>query len=113
LAEKEKIAGTMIVALEERFPGISSQIEMWDVATPLTFERYTGNWKGSAIGWDVTVDTFFMPMSKTLPGLDNFYMAGQWVEPGGGVPMVAVSGRNVIQLICKRDKKPFVTRLPM
>jgi phytoene dehydrogenase-like protein len=113
LAEKERIAGTLIAALEERFPGISSQIEMWDVATPLTFERYTGNWKGSALGWDCTTETFFMPMSKTLPGLDNFFMAGQWVEPGGGVPMVAMSGRNVIQLICKRDKKQFVTRLPI
>jgi phytoene dehydrogenase-like protein len=113
LAEKERIAGTLIAALEERFPGISSQIEMWDVATPLTFERYTGNWKGSALGWDCTTETFFMPMSKTLPGLDNFFMAGQWVEPGGGVPTVAVSGRNVIQLICKREKKPFVTRLPI
>ena len=112
-AEKERIAGTLISALEERFPGVSSQIEMWDVATPLTFERYTGNLKGSALGWDCTVDTFFMPMSKTLPGLDNFYMAGQWVEPGGGVPMAAVSGRNAIQLICKRDKKTFVTRLPI
>jgi phytoene dehydrogenase-like protein len=113
LAEKERIAGTLISALEERFPGISSQIEMWDVATPLTFERYTGNWKGSALGWDCTVDTFFMPMSKTLPGLDNFFIAGQWVEPGGGVPGAAMSGRNVIQLICKRDKKPFVTRPPI
>ena len=113
LAEKERIAGTLIAALEERFPGISSQIEMWDVATPLTFERYTGNWKGSALGWDCTTETFFMPMSKTLPGLDNFFMAGQWVEPGGGVPMAAMSGRNVIQLICKRDKKQFVTRLPI
>jgi phytoene dehydrogenase-like protein len=113
LAEKEKVAGTIIVALEERFPGLSSQIEMWDVATPLTFERYTSNWKGSSLGWDCTVDTFFKPVSKTLPGLDNFYMAGQWVEPGGGVPLAAVSGRNVIQLICRRDKKPFVTRLPI
>jgi len=112
-AEKEKIASTLIAALDERFPGFSSQVEMWDVATPITFERYTGNWKGSALGWDCTTETFFMPMSKTLPGLENFYMAGQWVEPGGGVPMVAASGRNVIQLICKRDKKPFVTRLPI
>lgn len=113
LAEKERIAGTLIAAMEERFPGFSDQVEMWDVATPLTFERYTGNWKGSALGWDCTTETFFLPMSKTLPGLDNFYMAGQWVEPGGGVPAVAVSGRNVIQLICKRDKKPFMTRLPI
>lgn len=112
-AEKERVARTLIAALEQRFPGFSNQVEMWDVATPLTFERYTGNWKGSAIGWDCTAGTFFMPMSKTLPGLDNFFMAGQWVEPGGGIPMVAVSGRNVIQLICKRDKRPFVSRLPI
>jgi phytoene dehydrogenase-like protein len=112
-AEKEKVANTMVAALEERFPGFSNQVEMWDVATPLTFERHTGNWKGSAIGWDCTTETFFMPMSKTLPGLNNFFMAGQWVEPGGSVPMAARSGRNVIQLICKRDKKPFVTRLPI
>jgi phytoene dehydrogenase-like protein len=80
---------------------------MWDVATPLTFERYTGNWKGSVIGWDATRKTLFMPMKKTLPGLRNFYMAGQWVQPGGGLPTAAVSGRNVIQLICNQDKKSF------
>ena len=33
-------------------------------------------------------------------------------EPGGGLPSVAMSGRNVIQIICKRDKKPFVTNIP-
>lgn len=111
--EKERIAGKVIAAMEERFPGISNQVEMWDVATPLSFERYTGNWQGSALGWDFTTETFFMPMSKMLPGLDDFYMAGQWVEPGGGVPGAAMSGRNAIQLICKRDRKPFVTRLPI
>jgi len=42
-------------------------------------------------------------MSKILPGLQDFYMIGQWVEPGGGVPAVALSGRNVIQIICKAD----------
>ena len=46
---------------------------------------------------------------KTLPGLDCFYMAGQWVEPGGGLPTVAVSGRNVVQAICERDRRRFVT----
>ena len=51
-------------------------------------------------------------MSKTLPGLENFYMIGQWVEPGGGVPTAAMSGRNVMQIICKRDKRPFVAQVP-
>lgn len=108
-AEKETAAQTVISLLDRRYPGLASSVEMWDVATPLTFERYTGNWRGSFIGWDLTPKTFMMPMCKTLPGLKNFYMAGQWVAPGGGLPMVALSGRNVVQLICRRDKKPFST----
>lgn len=110
--EKEKVARIVIDQLEHRFKGISSQVEMYDVATPLTFEGYTGNWKGSIIGWDATTETFFKPMRKTLPGLAHFWMAGQWLEPGGGMPMVALSGRNVIQLIAKNDRKPFIAETP-
>ena len=51
-------------------------------------------------------------MSKTLPGLKNFYMAGQWVEPGGSLPTAVMSGRNVTQIICKRDKRSFITTVP-
>jgi len=97
------VAATVIELLEQRFPGISSHVEMRDVATPLTFERYTSNREGAIIGWDVTTKTAFKRIPKTLPGLRNFWMAGQWVELGGGIPMVALSGRNVIQLIAKAD----------
>jgi hypothetical protein len=40
-------------------------------------------------------------------------IAGEWVEPGGGLPPGAMSGRNVIQIICKRDKKTFITTVNM
>lgn len=111
-AEKEQITNKVIALLDKRFPGLAAQVEMRDVATPITYERYTGNWKGSYEGWLITTKTFGMRMSKTLPGLKNFYMIGQWVEPGGGVPAAAMSGRNVVQIICKRDKKAFVTVIP-
>jgi len=39
-------------------------------------------------------------------------MVGQWVEPGGGLPPAAMSGRRVIRTICKRDKKQFEARIP-
>jgi phytoene dehydrogenase-like protein len=106
--EKEQIATTVIELLEKQYPGIKKQVEMIDVATPLTWERYTGNWQGSFEGWLITTKSFRMRMSKTLPGLKNFYMAGQWVEPGGGIPTAAMSGRNVVQLICKQDSKKFI-----
>ncbi len=111
-AEKEQIADQVVAALDRRFPGLAAQVEMRDVATPMTFERYTGNWQGTFLGWKITTKTLRMRMSKTLPGLKNFYMAGQWVEPGGSVPTAAMSGRNVTQIICKGDKKEFVTSTP-
>jgi phytoene dehydrogenase-like protein len=110
--EKEKIAAQVIDLLEHRFPGLAGQVEMTDVATPMTWERYTGNWRASFEGWLITTKTFGMSMRKTLHGLKNFYMCGQWVEPGGGVPSAALSARNLIQVICKRDKKSFEIKLP-
>ncbi len=110
-AEKQQIAISVIDQLEKRLPGLAGQVEAVDVATPLTTERYTANWQGSIEGWMLTThnpDMMIHGMEKTLPGLDNFYMAGQWVEPGGGLPTVAMSGRNVMRTICKRDGKAFV-----
>jgi len=111
-AEKERICNDIIAGLEQRFPGITGQIEMRDVATPITWERYTGNWQGAYEGWMFDESSFTTGMKKTLPGLDNFYMAGQWVNPGGGMPTAAISGNHTIQLICDKDKKKFVTTKP-
>jgi phytoene dehydrogenase-like protein len=113
--EQLQVADILLDFLETRYPGIRADVELKDVATPLSYERYTGNWLGSTCGWLLTDKTMLMMvrgLKKTLPGLQNFYMAGQWVEPGGSVPIVAMSGRNVIQQICHRDKRPFVTAVP-
>jgi len=95
---------------------VTGRVEAVDVATPLTTERYTGNWQGSMESWMITTKTIGMMMgkgmSKTLPGLDGFYMIGQWVQPGGGLPPAALSGRDFIQLICHADRRPFVTTIP-
>ena len=53
--------------------------------------------------------SFGRGMSKTLPGLRDFYMIGQWIAPGGGLPPAVSTGRHVVQLMCREDKKPFVT----
>ena len=110
-SEKKRIADTVISILDKRWKGFTKDVEVVDVATPLTTERYTGNWKGSMEGWLFSKETMKMSfgkgMPKTLPGLDSFFMAGQWVEPGGGLPPSAQSGRKVIGMICKKDGKKF------
>jgi len=108
--KKKEIGKKIVELLEQRFPGISSLVEVTDVATPLTFERYTGNWKGTFEGWLITPENsnvLMKPMSQTLPELNNFYMCGQWVEPGGGLPTAVMSARRLIKRICKEDRKKF------
>ena len=111
-AKKEQIAQAIIEQLDRRFPGLAELVEMTDVATPITFERYTGNWKGSFEGFLITPQNAMVRMKNTLPGLENFYMSGQWVMPGGGLPTAVQSARSTLQQICKKDGKKFTTSKP-
>jgi phytoene dehydrogenase-like protein len=108
---KEEIAQEVINVLENKFGDIKNKVEVIDVATPATFERYTGNWKGSMQGWMPSNFFAASPVKNTLPGLKNFYMAGHWTMPGGGLPTALLSGRNIAQILCKNDKKVFKVKV--
>ena len=111
-AEKDAVAAEVIRGLDQRFPGLSDHVETVDVATPMTWHRYTGNWQGSFEGWLPTPKTLTMRMKKTLPGLDDFFMVGQWVQPGGGLLPAVMSARHAVQIICNEDSRRFKTRVP-
>ncbi|MDY6911738.1 MAG: NAD(P)/FAD-dependent oxidoreductase [Chloroflexota bacterium] len=111
-AEKERIAAEALNRLEKHYPGISSQVELTDVATPYTTWRYTLNQRGAWGGWLMSSELINEQVERTLPGLNDFYMAGQWVMPGGGVHPALYSGRHAVQLLCHRDKRRFVTAIP-
>ncbi|MCG7848973.1 MAG: FAD-dependent oxidoreductase, partial [ANME-2 cluster archaeon] len=107
--EKETIAAEVLNRLEAHYSGISSLVEVTDVATPCTWWRYTMNHKGAYMGWLLTPEVFNTQIERTLPGLGAFYMAGQWVMSGGGGVLSSLySGRSVIQLLCHFDRKPFL-----
>jgi phytoene dehydrogenase-like protein len=110
--EKKNVLRKIIAILDKRFPGLSRHVERFDVATPATFVRYTHNWRASYEGWLPTPRILGRRIKYTLPGLKNFYMAGHWVIPGGGLPSAAISGREVAQIICAERKKVFAATLP-
>lgn len=105
--EKERAAEAVVDGLQRRYGGIRDNLEAVDVATPATYVRYTGIWKGSYQGWAPAPGVLGMQMDKTLPGLKGFHMCGQWVDPPGGLPRVFISGRNAAMLICREDGVPF------
>ena len=108
-AEKQQVADAVVATLDARWPGTAAKVEMTDVSTPATLVRYTGNWRGSFEGWLPTPEWRLKEVPKTLPGLERFWMAGQWVAPGGGLPSGVMTARQVQQLICHADGVPFRT----
>lgn len=109
--EKERCAEIVLLAIEQGHPGIRDRVEVVDVSTPLTRERYTGNWMGAMQARKPNSNMIASLLQKSpaysRQGLDGFYMAGQWVEAWGGITTAAQSGRKVIQAMCKRDGKKF------
>jgi len=107
--QKTAFAEEIIGNLEEKFGGIRDAIEEMDIATPATYHRYTNNWQGSTQGWLPGKNLIApSPVDAVIPGLRDFYLTGQWTQPGGGLPIAIKSARTVAQMICHKYHKPFV-----
>ena len=106
-AAKDDVARVALDQIERFVPTIGEHVRMTDVATPITYWRQTRSWRGAYEGWMPNSESMFGHVKKKLSGLDGFYMAGQWVEPGGGVPTAVMSGRQAVQILCADDGLPF------
>ncbi len=95
--------------MDDRLPGLADHVQVIDVVTPLTFWRHARSWRGAYEGWLPTPTTFNEHVPKQLGKLEDLWLAGQWVEPGGGIPSALMSGRQVVQLICERLRRSFVS----
>jgi phytoene desaturase len=109
MAEKNNIEKDALSILKEHITEVDEYLEVIDIATPRTSVRYTGVWKGAYEGFLPTNKNIGKSINMTLPKLHNFYMCGQWLFPGGGLPPAAQSGKWAIQLICKKEQKKFAS----
>ncbi|MBI1865498.1 MAG: NAD(P)/FAD-dependent oxidoreductase [Nitrospirae bacterium] len=84
---REALAREMIAKAERFVPGLERGIEVMEIATPLTLERYTRNLRGSAYGWEQ------VPHRRpAMSPVDGLHFAGHWTSAGGGVLAAAYSG---------------------
>jgi prolycopene isomerase len=101
---KEEIAQKIIGITEKVIPGLSSHIIIRDASTPLTYEKKTLNTHGATMGWYLSAKELSTIRSQKTP-IANLYQAGHWTFPGGGIPMVIISGINAAKLVLKSMKK--------
>ena len=101
-AEKKRLEEDAIATLAQRFPEAEGKVEVTDVVTPMTYERYCNAWRGSWMTWGKGGKDVPQYFPGLLPGLDHFIMAGMWTLPPGGLPGASASGRFAAQRLCIR-----------
>lgn len=105
--KKMEIAQRLIKNLEKFIPEINGNVEVIDVATPLTYERYTNSFEGSwmtVLGPNTKFENYPIK-SKSVKGL---YFAGQRQNMPGGLPIAAATGRLAAENLCKDNKRIFI-----
>jgi all-trans-retinol 13,14-reductase len=88
-SKKEHAAKTFVARLEKFIPGISDEIEFYEVGTPLTVKRYTLNPEGAVYGFAQTTSKRTVTLSNVF---DNLHIASAWGNTGGGFSGSIYSG---------------------
>ncbi len=102
---KEKLIKEIEKRIEAAFPELAGDLEFLDCWTPLTYDRYCNAYHGSYMSFTTTPQAKPLRMKGRLKGIDNMYLAGQWTNAPGGLPVAAASGKFAVQRILKSKKQ--------
>jgi len=106
--EKQRIADDVIAAVVAQIPEAKDKIEVCDVATPLTYQRYCATWRGSWMT-EMTDGAKIKPYPPVIEGLSGVYFAGHRMMPPGGFPVALRTGRTAVQYLCRDTNTIFVS----
>lgn len=108
--KKQEIAQKLLEIYIQKYPEFSQKVEIIDIITPMTYERYLNGRNGSFQGFVHTPKGKAINKKGVIKGLKNFHLAGQWLLTSGGLPPAVITARFTAQRICKADKIKFKSK---
>jgi phytoene dehydrogenase-like protein len=103
---KREIADVLIKRVEDKLaPSLRSHILFYEVATPITHWRYTGNKNGSIMGARPGRVNMKNKISHYRTPVKNLILGGHWAELGGGVPVATKAGANASLLVLQKENQ--------
>jgi prolycopene isomerase len=93
---------------EKLCPTLRSHILFYEVATPITYYRYSYNKNGSMMGTRPGKTNMKSKVAHYKTPVKNVIIGGQWAELGGGVPIAVKAAYNASLIVLKdHDKSAF------
>ncbi|HOV14844.1 MAG TPA: FAD-dependent oxidoreductase, partial [Spirochaetota bacterium] len=102
--EKERIANIILDRVDRKFKGFKDAIDVLEIGTPITMEKYSNNPGGAVYGACQRISQSNLLRFPNEIKNRNLYFAGAWVSPGGGLSGVMISGQETVKLILKKYK---------
>ncbi len=102
---KQTIAEAVTDRIIECFPKLNGHIELLDCWTPLTYEKYCNSFNGAYMAFIEKKNIKIPRLKGKVNGLSNVFIASQWLQSPGGLPVAAATGKFVIQRILKKEGK--------
>lgn len=102
---KEEVTEILIERLErDLLPGLGQHIVVKEMATPLTYHRYTGNRHGSIMGTRPSGRNIRRHVARYSTPVERLFVAGHWADYGGGVPIAMKAAANASLLVLERTR---------
>jgi len=106
---KRKIAADVQYLIGEKFPQLKGNLQFLDVWTPATYNRYTGAEVGSFMSFLLPPKAIPKTLPNKVPGARNVFLATQWQQAPGGLPIAAKVGQLAVQSILKSEAQKSKT----
>lgn len=101
-ALKEEFAQIIIDRVAEKMcPGLKEHIEFFEVATPITYYRYTHNRNGTMMGTRPGKINMQNKIAHYRTPVKGVIVGGHWAELGGGVPIATKAAYNASLIVLK------------
>lgn len=104
-SEKVLLSNRVIDKIERQYSELKGKISVLDVATPITYERYCGAFKGSYMSFGDTPNAKHLNHNGIVRGVKRLFLAGQWFMPPGGLPSAALTGKWAVDRILNNENK--------
>jgi phytoene dehydrogenase-like protein len=96
---KREVEAFLLGSLDRVVPGIGARIVVKTSASALTSHRFTRNFQGAMLGWEMSPDQLGALRPGIESGIRNLHLVGHWTRPGGGITPVLVSAQQAARAV--------------
>lgn len=104
-AKKERIATVLRQLIEEHCPTLRGKLTLIDVWTPASYNRFVNSEMGSFMSFSMPEKYLPICLAPDIQGLENVFLATQWQQSPGGLPIAARCGKSAVEKILKLEAK--------